>query len=93
VARPLRIGLKVQYFTDFFKSNILRVRDEVLCQIWDGFEKAGIGVPYPQRDLYIKEWPGDRPGASPRDRGREPDVPLLEKAPVGGVSSGRFAKT
>ena len=26
-------------------------------QIWDQFKRAGIEIPYPQRDLYIKEFP------------------------------------
>lgn len=41
---------------------------EVNYKIWDSFKKYGISIPYPQRDLYVKEWP---PAVvqSPSDRG------------------------
>lgn len=51
------IAFRVQYYTDFFKSNLLDIRSEVMLAIYDGFEKAGIGIPNAQRDLHIKEWP------------------------------------
>lgn len=33
-------------------------RSEVNKAIWHSFKKHGIEIPYPQRDLYLKEWPG-----------------------------------
>jgi potassium efflux system protein len=76
------VTFRVQYFTDFFKSNILEVRNEVLFGVWDGFKEAGIGIPYPQRDLHIKEWPSRLSVL-----GNEPapvDPPLLHKGSVRG---------
>ena len=46
------------------------VQSEVNLEIWRGFKQAGITIPYPQRDLHVKEMPG-------RDRGNE-----LEEHPV-----------
>jgi potassium efflux system protein len=51
------ITFRVQYYTDFFKSNILDVHSEVMFAIYDGLKRAGIGIPNAQRDLRIKEWP------------------------------------
>jgi potassium efflux system protein len=51
------ITFRVQYFTDLSESSILKVRSTVMFAIWDSLKQAGIEIPYPQRDLYIKEWP------------------------------------
>lgn len=40
-------------------------KSEINFLIWKHLKAAGIQVPYPQRDLYIKEWPGPAlPGQS-----------------------------
>jgi potassium efflux system protein len=75
------ITFRVQYFTDFFKANILEVHDEVLFGIWDGFKGAGIGIPYPQRDLHIKEWPSSLSVLRKKEPGAS-DPPLLRKDTV-----------
>lgn len=37
---------------------------KVNFRIWDKLKKYGIEIPYPQRNLYIKEWPdGNAPEA------------------------------
>ena len=35
---------------------IASVRSEILNRLWVLFRENGIKVPYPQRDLWIKEW-------------------------------------
>ena len=32
-------------------------KSEINYLIWDHLKEAGIEIPYPQRDLYLKEWP------------------------------------
>jgi len=39
------------------------VRSDILERLWLLFKEHGINVPYPQRDVRVKEWPG-RPGQS-----------------------------
>jgi small-conductance mechanosensitive channel len=44
------------------------VRSEILNRVWALFRENGIDIPFPQRDLHIKEWPGpppaeDQPGS------------------------------
>jgi len=34
-----------------------KLRSQVNHRIWAEFKRRGIQIPYPQRDLYIKEWP------------------------------------
>jgi small-conductance mechanosensitive channel len=34
------------------------VRSEILNRVWTLFKEHGIDIPFPQRDIRIKEWPG-----------------------------------
>lgn len=38
-----------------------KLRSQVNYLIWEEFTRRGIKIPYPQRDLYVKEWPGPAP--------------------------------
>ncbi len=38
------------------------VRSEIFNRVWELFRENGIDLPFPQRDLHIKDWPG-APGA------------------------------
>jgi potassium efflux system protein len=51
------IKFRVQYYIDIAQHSLLKVHHEVLFAVWDRFKQAGIRIPYPQRDLYIKKWP------------------------------------
>lgn len=47
------------------------IRGDVLMRVWNLFKEHGIEIPFPQRDLYIKEMPGmggDKPAAPRPDR-------------------------
>jgi small-conductance mechanosensitive channel len=35
------------------------VTHELNCEVYRAFAEAGISIPFPQRDLYIKEMPAD----------------------------------
>jgi small-conductance mechanosensitive channel len=51
------------------------VRSEILNRVWDLFKENGVQVPFPQRDIWVKSWPGPMPGAEERPaeaRDREP---------------------
>jgi small-conductance mechanosensitive channel len=39
------------------EDGVASVRSEVLMRVWDLFKEHGVALPYPQRDLRIKEWP------------------------------------
>jgi small-conductance mechanosensitive channel len=40
------------------------VRSDILNRVWELFRENGIDLPFPQRDLHIKDWPG-APEAGP----------------------------
>lgn len=52
------VVIRVQFFTHM-RSNVSRLdtRSEVLFAIWDRFKEAGISMPYPQRDIYVRSLP------------------------------------
>ncbi|HSW52991.1 MAG TPA: mechanosensitive ion channel domain-containing protein [Sulfuricaulis sp.] len=60
-----------------------QVRNELYLKIWEDFRAAGISFPFPQRDVYIRDFPGTAPlpaGARPGNRaasarGRKPADP------------------
>jgi small-conductance mechanosensitive channel len=50
------------------ESGVGNVQSEILNRVWVLFKENGIEIPFPQRDIRIKEWPGPPPtgGASSR---------------------------
>ncbi|HET9427729.1 MAG TPA: mechanosensitive ion channel domain-containing protein [Allosphingosinicella sp.] len=55
------------------EAGIGSVRSEILNKLWALFKEHRIHVPYPQRDIRLKEWPADSavsPAAPPARRGR-----------------------
>ncbi len=43
-----------------------RVIDDINTRVYKALNAAGISIPFPQRDLHIKEWPAPPPTGSPR---------------------------
>lgn len=40
------------------ESGVGNVRSDVLNRLWLMFREAGIGMPFAQRDIYVRSWPG-----------------------------------
>jgi potassium efflux system protein len=51
------IDFKVFYYMDVKQFGRLEIKSKVLFAIWDGLKDAGITIPYPQQDVYIKQLP------------------------------------
>jgi len=51
------------------------VTSEINFEIDRRFREAGIQIPFPQRDLHIKEWPGERPDKPASDDVPDEDTP------------------
>ena len=51
------VNFRIQYFTDVSRFSRLEIQSKVLFAIWDALQEAGIGIPFPQQDIYIKELP------------------------------------
>ncbi len=49
------VDLLVSYWIDDPMNGTVNVRSELFLNIWDKFHAHGIEIPYPQRDIYIKE--------------------------------------
>ncbi|RED16244.1 mechanosensitive ion channel family protein [Parasphingopyxis lamellibrachiae] len=45
------------------EEGVANVRSEILNRIWWKFKENDIEIPFPQRDLHIKEWPEGKPMA------------------------------
>ena len=72
---PMRVEMDL---TEFNTCSWLMFIEWVLMAIWDCFKAAGISIPYPQRDLYVRSWPGavsDAPPTAP--------IAALAAAPAG----------
>jgi small-conductance mechanosensitive channel len=51
------IDLELRVWIRDPQRGVNNVRSELNIAIWKGFKAAGISIPYPQQDLYVKELP------------------------------------
>jgi small-conductance mechanosensitive channel len=52
------ISLELRFWIRDPEDGINNVRSDLHLAIWDRFEAAGIVIPYPQRDLHLRDgWP------------------------------------
>ncbi|HXH02364.1 MAG TPA: mechanosensitive ion channel domain-containing protein [Candidatus Competibacteraceae bacterium] len=51
------MNFRMQYYCDFVHGDTNAARSQLLFAVFDAFKQAGIGIPYPQQELRIKEWP------------------------------------
>ena len=66
------------------EAGVGSVRSEILNRLWVLFQENKIEIPFPQRDMHIKDWPGlARVESEPRRSGpdREPDIAAIRRAP------------
>ncbi|WP_243450909.1 mechanosensitive ion channel family protein [Sphingosinicella sp. CPCC 101087] len=52
------------------EAGLGNVRSDILNRVWESFQKNGVSVPFPQRDIRVKEWPVPAPPAEPADAAR-----------------------
>jgi potassium-dependent mechanosensitive channel len=51
------VNFRIHYFIDVRKHLSWASKSAVLFAIWDRFKAAGIQIPYPQREIYIRQGP------------------------------------
>ncbi len=51
------INLEVRFWLRDPESGVANVSSEVLLAVWDRFQEHGVEIPFPQRDIHIKEMP------------------------------------
>ena len=52
------INFEIWVWTETMLNRPQSLRSKVNFLIWDHFKRAGIVIPNPQRDIYVKEMPG-----------------------------------
>ena len=57
------ISLELRFWISDPEDGINNVRSDLLLAIWDLFQAASITIPYPQRELHLRDgWPGNSTG-------------------------------
>ena len=51
------VNFEVLMWIDDPEAGIGNIRSDVLKRVWRLFREHGIALPYPQRDIHVKEWP------------------------------------
>jgi small-conductance mechanosensitive channel len=46
------------------EAGVGNVRSEILNRLWRLFRENGIEIPFPQRDIRMKAWPGGKDAAA-----------------------------
>jgi small-conductance mechanosensitive channel len=54
------IEFEIQLWIDDPEAGTGNIRSELLKRIWVLFKQHGVQLPYPQRDVHVKEWPALR---------------------------------
>ncbi|HFD32700.1 MAG TPA: mechanosensitive ion channel, partial [Gammaproteobacteria bacterium] len=55
------VNFRVQFYSDVDnQTSRIQVKSDVMFAIWDALKEAGIGIPFPQQDIYIKELPDSK---------------------------------
>lgn len=52
------VVFEVQLWIDDPEDGLGNLKSDLLKAVWKSFKAEGIEIPFPQRDLRIKEWPG-----------------------------------
>ncbi len=59
------VDLRVLYYIDVTQSSRMGVKSQVMFAIWDALKEADIEIPFPQRDIHIRELPPGNGRAAP----------------------------
>ena len=51
------IDLELRVWIRDPQLGVVNVRSDINLAIWKGFQEAGITIPFPQQDLYVKALP------------------------------------
>ncbi|HXV74074.1 MAG TPA: mechanosensitive ion channel domain-containing protein, partial [Sphingomonadales bacterium] len=54
---PSSVDFVLFFWIDNVEEGRFAPQSEVMFAVWDAFKAAGVEIPYPQQDLYIKELP------------------------------------
>ena len=66
------VNFEIRCWINDPQSGVGNVKGDVMMRVWDLFQEHGIEIPFPQRDLHIKNWP-EPPSKSTKVEGVEVD--------------------
>jgi small-conductance mechanosensitive channel len=66
------IDLELRLWVNDPENGVNNVRSETFLRIWRGFRAAGITIPFPQRDVYLKPVPAAAPHRATDKPGNRP---------------------
>ena len=49
------VDLELRVWIDDPENGVANVRSDILVRVWDAFKEHGVEIPFPQRDVHIKE--------------------------------------
>ena len=58
------VNLDLRFWITDPQNGLSNVRSDVYLAVWDALHEAGVEIPFPQRDIYIKEMPEKSQGES-----------------------------
>lgn len=79
------VNFRIQYHVNMDQSSMLKVRSRIMFAIWDALKKAGVEIPYPQRELHIKELPQEFTALPAPETSPAPAAPVPRAAPGRGA--------
>ncbi len=59
------IQFEIQLWIDDPEDGLGNLRSDLLKAVWRRFGEHGIAIPFPSRDIRIREWPGNPAGGAP----------------------------
>lgn len=61
------VNFEIQAWISDPEGGVGNVRSKILKSVWRAFHEHGVEIPFPQRDLHVKEWPATDP--APQEQG------------------------
>jgi potassium efflux system protein len=71
------VDFRVLYYMNVAEFSRLIIKSNVMFAIWDALKKAHIEIPFPQRDIHIRELPPQTP-LSPAPQSAPQEAPAPE---------------
>jgi small-conductance mechanosensitive channel len=54
------LDFKLRFWIEDAQKGVTNMRGDVMLALWDAFKENGIKIPYPHREVYVRELPGDK---------------------------------
>lgn len=62
------VNFDLRFWINDPHNGLSNVRSDVYLAVWEALHEAGIEIPFPQRDIYIKQMPSAEPPTDPKEQ-------------------------